>query len=968
MRSTADRGDISKFLELQNSADKEFYARVFVDKRYWDTDNYILVGSDVEISQYLTENAFSSLNLEYDHIIGDWRLDNTSIRLRNPSRMFSREGSFWSGYIPEFSKVIIEAGYVDSNGNQHGVKIFNGYIQENGIVDNFDDETVTLNIKGGSVLLDMYSAEDLPDNNEEGETLYDLNQGEWASGTAYLKHDLVWYDDGEVKTYKALQASTGENPATAEEYWEEVYSGTPANKEFRTKESTVGSLKVVYDDGERVLPGRDFEISNLNVKDDYALITFNELYEIQGVITADYIHWYTDVTIHFLVEKVLDHASITDRIVQKVEFPTYVTISPEIKDDADFNAGDIENGVVEEDKLKKEDWVYCRNQSGIKLGGTESKTRNIITASGPWSTSSTEHGLVEVLLYTDTTLQGEFINRVMVQAYYTDLYDTSGGGIKIVVEFEDSTTEEEEKAAQKDSYGSLSFTISNTNKKINNIKVYAQMYIQPGTGDSVSVYAKDLQPRHIHYDRKTQFSQSFTAKQTANIKDVAVYVRNYDEGYETVKISLRTSAFSDILEEKTVNIYQTGWNYFGGFNTALTAGETYYLGLDVADNYIWGAGEQEPYDEGIDIAIADDSIETETFNTEEKMTFDDTIINTESSNASTMGMAVSYGKETLFVSDSIDMGEDLVSIIGISRLLSGSKELDFKMYTRTQDADSGWPVTFNESDWEEVENEVVVSDVKRYIKIAVMMDLQPSTHSDYISGDQQIYLDLIRLTYSATVFEISVADLTGLTVKGVILNLAEMCDYAFGFRHDDKFFFRAKVFKDSPDILIADHTDIRNYEIDWDRIINRVSTTHGGYTAMLDSKTEDSDRPDSIDKYGIRPVSLSFSPIVGDPDADIAFGISNLYWQKYGELLPEEEAKKHFELSVLPKFGLELGDVIRVDKYPGAYPNLRRYSATLTYTEQMQYKEAPPYGSLAYLGRISIDLNRFNMELTAREL
>ena len=325
------------------------------------------------------------------------------------------------------------------------------------------------------------------------------------------------------------------------------------------------------------------------------------------------------------------------------------------------------------------------------------------------------------------------------------------------------------------------------------------------------------------------------------------------------------------------------------------------------------------------------------------------------------------GEPSVFMTDSIEtLSAENYDTLYLGYSSAGN--IDF--YSRTQELDTDWPAEFNEEEWDLIDNGEIQSTPNNYLKIAVVMDFEwPGVRNDV---QYPVYFDSMAFDTAIATLTISIANFTGMTVKDAIQNFAEMCDYAFGFRHDDKFFFREKVFKDSPDILIADHTDIRNYEIDWGRIINRVSTTHGGYTAMLDSKTEDSDRPDSIDKYGIRPVSLSFSPIVGDPDADIAFGISNLYWQKYGELLPEEEAKKHFELSVLPKFGLELGDVIRVDKYPGAYPNLRRYADTsgelLTYTTVMQYKEAPPYGSLAYLGRISIDLNRFNMELTAREL
>ena len=271
---------------------------------------------------------------------------------------------------------------------------------------------------------------------------------------------------------------------------------------------------------------------------------------------------------------------------------------------------------------------------------------------------------------------------------------------------------------------------------------------------------------------------------------------------------------------------------------------------------------------------------------------------------------------------------------------------NYTFYSMTKAADTDWPASFTAGDWDLISGGTISSTPRAYTRFAATIDFNtPSTI--LTETPYPAYIDSTTLSYVSDTYLISVANYTGMTVKDAQDKLAEMCNYIYGNDSSNHAFFNAREYNESADYTIVSPLRVYGFDIDWERVINEIKVSHGGYTAIVNKDTEGTAEPTSEKKYGKVTLSMDFSTIAADPDADIAYGIARTYYDEYGVVAVDGAAKKKVNVVVLPLLALELGDTVGL-------------SST--------YITASPVGDLWYIGKIGLDLNNFRQELLLREL
>jgi hypothetical protein len=95
-------------------------------------------------------------------------------------------------------------------------------------------------------------------------------------------------------------------------------------------------------------------------------------------------------------------------------------------------------------------------------------------------------------------------------------------------------------------------------------------------------------------------------------------------------------------------------------------------------------------------------------------------------------------------------------------------------YTRSQAADAGWPATFNEAEWDEIDPfGQITSSVQRYLRVAFKI----TRVNEYTTP----YVHEITAEYFVESYEPQLANFTGLTGKQAIETIAELANYELGF-------------------------------------------------------------------------------------------------------------------------------------------------------------------------------------------
>ncbi|MFW6135107.1 MAG: hypothetical protein ACOC5R_05980, partial [Elusimicrobiota bacterium] len=639
-----------------------YYRDVYLYKRYWDGSQYTL-DSARNINNYIIK--ISPARKAQDLEQGSWKTANIDIKVKNEGQIWNRNsGWIWDGFIPEFSEIKIEFGYLD-NGTKRTTGIFRGLLTFNGIRENLETRTATLHVKGVDELLRAYSAEELDDNIVTGETL----------GTG----------DGTEQT-------------------------------FTTANNGVGIINAVYFNGTKKDPASDYTVSVLNDKDNPAEITCTA--PNGETVTVDYVYWYQDKTIDYLIEKLIDHAEITDYSIQTASFPNNV----------------------------------------INHFETDTKTE--------WDNGTKDH------LYTISgkdELYPEMIG----------IWDSDGGS------------------------------------KLNN----------------------------DYYGGDGKVAQQFCFNRDITIKRIMfkAYIAYCDNCY--VKISIQTDSgdkpSGTILEEKTVQENEEITPFFNttGWNTNLSADTNYWVVLQPKSDTSWFyVYITEDYDyKKLAIQITPGTWSE----------LEGTVRDLSESSMLIVLLPVD-DNEFSWMSATEDCTTDLVGYGSYIVCENSGIGEERTFYTKSQNSDSGWPTSFDETEWDEVVYNVIASEEKRYLRCAIKDNIDlPTEDNDtqlyVISGDTVI--SEIDAEYYSSEFLISLADFSGHSVWSAIEELAGLVDYEFGFSTDRRFLFRSRNQGESTDKELYGVTKILDYKTDWNRLKNKITAEFGDYSKTMSPETEGESSP-----------------------------------------------------------------------------------------------------------------------------
>lgn len=151
---------------------------------------------------------------------------------------------------------------------------------------------------------------------------------------------------------------------------------------------------------------------------------------------------------------------------------------------------------------------------------------------------------------------------------------------------------------------------------------------------------------------------------------------------------------------------------------------------------------------------------------------------------------------------------------------------------------------------------------------------------------------------------VSMANFGTQSVLDVIKELAKIADFEIGLNGDGRFFFRNKTVSPSPALVLDDTnmSKVNTFSPGWDRVYNKIRASFGSFVKEVDSISEGEAAPNSMDKYGIRSLSVGGGNLVLQTDADLATVMAKRYFERYH--LPKRRA------TVVARFmpELELGD------------------------------------------------------------
>ncbi|MCG3206058.1 MAG: hypothetical protein KCHDKBKB_02784 [Elusimicrobia bacterium] len=137
---------------------------------------------------------------------------------------------------------------------------------------------------------------------------------------------------------------------------------------------------------------------------------------------------------------------------------------------------------------------------------------------------------------------------------------------------------------------------------------------------------------------------------------------------------------------------------------------------------------------------------------------------------------------------------------------------------------------------------------------------------------------------------VSMANFGTQSVLDVIKELAKIADYEIGLEGNGAFFFRNKTVPATP-VLVLDDTNVEkvaNATPGWDRVYNKIRGAFGSFVKEVDSTTEGEPSPTSVDRFGLRSLSVGGGNLVLQTDADLATVMAKRYFERYH--LPKRRA------------------------------------------------------------------------------
>lgn len=165
------------------------------------------------------------------------------------------------------------------------------------------------------------------------------------------------------------------------------------------------------------------------------------------------------------------------------------------------------------------------------------------------------------------------------------------------------------------------------------------------------------------------------------------------------------------------------------------------------------------------------------------------------------------------------------------------------------------------------------------------------------------------IDYFTSQITIPVVNLTGLSCKSAIEEMANMCAYQMGFNAVDTFIFKPRSSTVSPAFTFDNSNIIELSKITdgSERVYNSIDVSFGIYNKHIDSVTNGDAQPNSIDIFGTKSFSFSSANLLPAENVDLAYAIAPTI---YNYTAP---ARRRILLASKFALALELGDAVTLN-------------------------------------------------------
>ena len=221
-------------------------------------------------------------------------------------------------------------------------------------------------------------------------------------------------------------------------------------------------------------------------------------------------------------------------------------------------------------------------------------------------------------------------------------------------------------------------------------------------------------------------------------------------------------------------------------------------------------------------------------------------------------------------------------------------------YARSKAAEaSAW------GDWNPVEPGSAIGESGRYLQ------LKWAGKSDAAQTSAP-KLTNWRAEWEAEGVNIAMINASSMTCLDVVRELARLSGYQIGFDSEGTFFFKQRPALSEPAFKLTGNEIINIESVSGgaDKLYNRVRVNFGNYTCTVDDFTLGAPRPNLIDKYGLKELSLSSGALLPAQNANLARACAPGIYKEAGKIKKRAAVVCRF----LPQ--IELGDVAQVDFAP----------------------------------------------------
>ncbi len=153
------------------------------------------------------------------------------------------------------------------------------------------------------------------------------------------------------------------------------------------------------------------------------------------------------------------------------------------------------------------------------------------------------------------------------------------------------------------------------------------------------------------------------------------------------------------------------------------------------------------------------------------------------------------------------------------------------------------------------------------------------------SGANAPFLRESIINFTTRTVLVSMVNLGTRTVLDVLYELAKIADFEVGLDGDGRFFFRNKD-ASGVSVLTLDDSNlekVQSFSPGWDRVYNSIRSSFGPFVREIDSITESDPSPTSMDRFGVRSLSVGGGSLVFQTDVDLATVMARRYWTRYKE-------------------------------------------------------------------------------------